>query len=555
MKIQNGFALPTVMIASVVMLTVLLSGLVAASSSNSAIRSQYATKLAQSAAEAGGAMAEACLKKNNYSASAWTAPLGPNTECTGAQVTACPNPASGSPIAIESRCGLVETQRLRSTFSVSLLSGSGAQRSYTVTGTIYSFRSSTRSFQTSDQYQIINSVVFKHNPAASRPTKRFWLFGNKAGLDFQTGGIVASVTSNCTTAQSSLAGEGTTVISTRSGNLQFWTDGRTIWNRNCDVMTDTAGQLTSNPPPAGLNANPSTTQAAAVFPLGTDEARYVIVTNNTENGTNNTGELYYSIVDMTLNGGLGQVLAANKNAQVWPGTIDYSSEALAAAARPDGSGFWVMTYRPYTTEMIVFPFSNSGVPGAPIAQPANSISPTNYSGLGGFGTLNFDSTYSRLVMMAGDHCLSGSCTTREGIVRLMSFNSSTGQVTYLNNWSSYPEGAGYSADFSPSGAYVYTSAIYPGRLARFTVTSGFSDAQIKSSQAFYGTTQPDTPSSCTGGGQILKAPDDKMYIANCGTNFISVLNTPDAANPGYVRSAINLGTGVSYYGLPQAVTI
>ena len=62
-KKTNGFALPTVMISSVVMLIVLLASLVAASSANSLIRQQYSDKLIKEAAEAGVAMANACLAK------------------------------------------------------------------------------------------------------------------------------------------------------------------------------------------------------------------------------------------------------------------------------------------------------------------------------------------------------------------------------------------------------------------------------------------------------------------------------------------------------------
>ena len=207
--------------------------------------------------------------------------------------------------------------------------------------------------------------------------------------------------------------------------------------------------------------------------------------------------------------------------------------------------------------MVVFSFDNNGIPNqTPISQPANTISPSSFNGYGGFGTLNFNADYSRLVMMAGDHCISGACSTREGVVRLMSFNSTTGQVSYTNNWQSYPEGAGYSADFSPNGNYVYTSAIYPGRLARFTVTTGSSDATIKASQTYIGVTQPGTPTSCTGGGQILRAPDDKMYVANCGHNALSVVTAPDAASPGYQYGTFALGgSALSTYGLPQMVTI
>lgn len=79
------------MIASVVMLILLLSGLVATSGVNVAIRGQYNDLLMKNAAEAGVAMARACLDSNNLVAT-WTdvKPLKPNTDCNGDPITGAP---------------------------------------------------------------------------------------------------------------------------------------------------------------------------------------------------------------------------------------------------------------------------------------------------------------------------------------------------------------------------------------------------------------------------------------------------------------------------------
>lgn len=547
-----GFALPTVLIASVVMLIVLLSGLVAASSANTAIKKQYYGKLAREAADAGLVMAKTCLKQNNYSATTWSSPLRTNTTCTGGALTpavTCTTPTSSVSAGgtLNQQCGVVETSSIRTTFDVSVPSGGSSEKSYVSTGRVYLLRPGSRTLLSTQSFERREAINFKDNPLASRPVKRFWLFGQNAGIDFDVSGATASLVNKCASGQTCYAGEGSTAISTKSGTLQFWTDGRTIWNRNGLPMSNGSG----------LIANPSTTQAAAVFPLGSDERTYVVITNTTENGSTNVGRLYYSVVDMTADGGLGAVTA--KNATL--GTGNYSSEALAAAPKADGSGYWVMTYTPYTLAMVVFSFDNNGTPNqTPITQPANTISPTNYAGIGGFGTLNFNADYTKLVMLAGDHCISGTCSTREGVVRLMSFNPATGQVAYMNSWQAYPEGAGYSADFSPSGNYIYSAAIYPGRLARYTINPGDSDATIKASQTLIGATQPGTATSCTGGGQILRAPDGKMYIANCGTQYLSVVNAPDASSPNFVYNQLNLdpsntGTVRSTYGLPQMATV
>ncbi len=82
--LSRGFALPTLLIASVIMLTVLLASVTAVSSITGGINSQYYNQLAREAAESGLANAETCLRANNYSPT-WTdaSPLRPFTNCNG----------------------------------------------------------------------------------------------------------------------------------------------------------------------------------------------------------------------------------------------------------------------------------------------------------------------------------------------------------------------------------------------------------------------------------------------------------------------------------------
>jgi alpha-tubulin suppressor-like RCC1 family protein len=84
--IHDGFALPTVIIASVILLTVLVTAVTAVGSITAALASQYYNQLAREAAESGLTHARACLRSFNYSPT-WTnaAPLKPNTDCYGVE--------------------------------------------------------------------------------------------------------------------------------------------------------------------------------------------------------------------------------------------------------------------------------------------------------------------------------------------------------------------------------------------------------------------------------------------------------------------------------------
>lgn len=87
---SKAFALPIVMIASVVMMMVLVSGLSATTSVNSGLRQQHAARLQKAASEAGLAMASYCIKSNSGSIT-WTnaKPLKPNTDCNGDEQFSC----------------------------------------------------------------------------------------------------------------------------------------------------------------------------------------------------------------------------------------------------------------------------------------------------------------------------------------------------------------------------------------------------------------------------------------------------------------------------------
>jgi alpha-tubulin suppressor-like RCC1 family protein/Tfp pilus assembly protein PilX len=84
---DSGFALPTILIASVIMLMVLMASITAVSSITSGLNSQYYNQLAREAAESGLARAESCLRLSDYTPT-WTDadPLTPAVSCTGANL-------------------------------------------------------------------------------------------------------------------------------------------------------------------------------------------------------------------------------------------------------------------------------------------------------------------------------------------------------------------------------------------------------------------------------------------------------------------------------------
>lgn len=88
---KRGFALPTVLLTSTVMLIVLFAGLAAAASIRASLDEQYFQQLAREAAESGVTMAKECYAKNKTTATLSQWPnantLRPDTDCFGATVS------------------------------------------------------------------------------------------------------------------------------------------------------------------------------------------------------------------------------------------------------------------------------------------------------------------------------------------------------------------------------------------------------------------------------------------------------------------------------------
>ena len=92
---RGGFALPTVLIASVVMLTILAVSVSSVTAVRTSLKTQYYEQLAKEAGEAGVAYAKACLAKNG-NVPLWTnaKPLLPNTDCSGNAIAGVTCPAN-----------------------------------------------------------------------------------------------------------------------------------------------------------------------------------------------------------------------------------------------------------------------------------------------------------------------------------------------------------------------------------------------------------------------------------------------------------------------------
>ena len=93
-----------------------------------------------------------------------------------------------------------------------------------------------------------------------------WYFGDGAGLIFDV--FSGDVVSNNDASNTINTGEGCATISDFNGNLLFYTDGRSVWNANHQIMPN--GNYNSG---LGLMGDPSSTSSAVIVGIKVKSAK------------------------------------------------------------------------------------------------------------------------------------------------------------------------------------------------------------------------------------------------------------------------------------------
>ena len=127
-------------------------------------------------------------------------------------------------------------------------------------------------------------------------TANDWYFGDNAGVKFEYG-IPHGVTDGMIT-----GAEGCSTVGDENGNLLFYTVGQYVYNRNHQLM----------PNGSGLMGNWSATHSSIIVPWPhSDSLFYIFTVDAIENHLQNG--LRYNVVDMSLDGGLGDIISGEKN--------------------------------------------------------------------------------------------------------------------------------------------------------------------------------------------------------------------------------------------------
>lgn len=338
----------------------------------------------------------------------------------------------------------------------------------------------------------------------------YWFFGQEAGVHFDEGEPEVLLNGVLSTQ------EGCAAISTPdTGELLFYTDGSTVYNKNNEVMLNGTG----------LNGDASTTQAAVIVPKPGSNSMYYIFTADDVGGPDG---LQYSEVDMDLDGGLGGITSFKNVMLQTP-----ISEKLTAVKNVNTNSFWVMTHAMENNKFYAFEVTAQGIATTPVTSTVGPIftgSDDNYGG----GYMKFSPNGKKIAL----------ANLRQQL--LFDFDANTGMVSNaIILWDISNEDndeMSYGVEFSPNSKILYFGVVSLAIL-QYNLEASTAQGIINSKQ--------EIPYFVSLGMQL--ASNGKIYI-NSGTH-LNVINSPNnvGIDCDFQENAVDLQGQFSGIGLPNFV--
>ncbi len=314
-----------------------------------------------------------------------------------------------------------------------------------------------------------------------------WYFGNQAGIQFSIPGYAPSAVTDGHL--STL--EGCAAISDQEGNLLFYTDGVTVWNKDHEVM----------PNGIGLTGHESTTQSALIVPVPLDLDKYYIFTLDYQAQDNG---LRYSMVDMALDGGKGDVY--DKNIEL----LYPCSEKMTAVRHSNGIDYWVIVHGWLNNTYSAYRITPEGI-GEQVTTDIGSVYEDDSWASAGY------------LKASPDGETIASVLRREQKIEVFSFDRSTGELSSFRTLNTEEPGTLYGTEFSQDGSKLYVSSIFGNRSTIYQFDMSAPDPDVSREEVFH----DDGSSGRINLYAMQSGPDGKIYASVFQKAFLAVINEPN----------------------------
>ncbi len=356
---------------------------------------------------------------------------------------------------------------------------------------------------------LIVLTCFVHR--ADAQYENIWICGHNAGVDFN-GTTPVAITSNIGEPPVNGGGSSASVCDS-NGGLLFYTEGYKVFDRQHNLMPD-GNRLVPFGGTTTFTPTSQTSQGSLIVPMPGRRERYYIfsLTSYVQHFARNNGKLFYSVVDMNLNNGLGDVVFGRKGIPLDDGLGYY----MTAVAGRD-CNIWVLVIS-LTGELKAYEVTVRGVNPVPVISQV-TMDPTL---TGGCIDVSPDGSMIAFTQnqLLPDNRIHG--------LALLDFDPATGRAS--NERILITDGSCYGVCFSPDNTKLYVNqitssssqSIFPTGLYQFDVSSGNLTTILASqSQLISGMQQVLS--------HIKRGPDGKVYFNRSGSvgNSLSVIHYPN----------------------------
>jgi hypothetical protein len=312
-----------------------------------------------------------------------------------------------------------------------------------------------------------------------------------------------------------------------TGQLLFYSDGQSAYDRTGNVMPNGAGLL-------GCDIS---SQGALIVPDPADDSSYYLFTTDCDHAGGYNG-LNYNIVNMRLNGGLGDI--EKKNVYV----CSNFSEKVTAVRACNFDGFWIITYEDTLNDFFAWRLTANGI---------NVDSPViSSSGFPGYSNV-YDDVGCLKASPNGNMLICGFGPNSDTCAYLYNFNKGTGAISLQTKipWSNtpnyYPQ-QDFGVSFSPDNSKAYFTNV---RLVGST--DYFNLYQYDLNTGIVTLINQNNPNTGLTGMQL--GPDSRLYISNSQYNYVAVVNQPDSVGLAcnFNLNGVSVAPHLLFWDLPNDI--
>jgi gliding motility-associated-like protein len=343
--------------------------------------------------------------------------------------------------------------------------------------------------------------------------------------------------------------EGQTAISdSQTGNLLFYSSGSQIRNALGQIMPGGNLVATSNSISQNLIVKkPGSSNLYYHFSPETQAGNIISTTNPGMNGFS------YSLIDMSLGGGLGAVVSSGNLLQPFE-----NCEMVTGVYHANGQDIWIIGHKYGSNTFFVYLLTAAGINPTPIY---SNVGPTVFTqGTSVYANSNYDAVGE--LKASPDGSKLAFTTFYTGYTCLFQFNNNNGVVSNpiaLNLGS-----AGYGVSFSQDNSKLYFSRVDAtqggvsflnnGSIVQFNIST-YSQAAIQASMYV-------VYSSSTGFRSLKLGPNGKLYAARTtltgggnGASHLAVINNPNLAGAAcnFVNDGVFIGANKGRWGLNNVI--